>query len=165
MQATTCKEAPTPISFLQTSTHKRLPPQQAPTCYLSSYNLKGDLGGCWWPPAYSTWTPTIISFSFSVSLIVAQYTIFYSFSGPELPEPFWGPKWRFLGTSELISVVDQCCIVESCIPWIYLSNEVLCASNRDCMPKLRPREVDVPIYPNGAHSFGVSSPGIGFLDV
>ena len=30
-------------------------------------------------PAYSTWTSTIVSFSFSVSLIVAQFTIFGSF--------------------------------------------------------------------------------------
>jgi hypothetical protein len=26
-----------------------------------------DPGGYWWPPTYSTWTPTIASFSFSVS--------------------------------------------------------------------------------------------------
>ena len=26
----------------------------------------GDPGGYWWPPAYSTWAPTIFSFSFSV---------------------------------------------------------------------------------------------------
>jgi hypothetical protein len=38
-------------------------------------------------------------------------------------------------------------------------------SNGDRMPKLRPREVDVPIYPNGAHSFGASSPRVRFLDV
>ena len=44
-------------------------------------------------------------------------------------------------------------LVESCIPWIDISSEVLCESNGDCMPKLQPREVDVPIYPNGAHSF------------
>jgi hypothetical protein len=25
-----------------------------------------DPGGYWWPPTYSTWTPTIASFSFSV---------------------------------------------------------------------------------------------------
>jgi len=30
---------------------------------------------------------------------------------------------------------------------IDLSNELLYASNGDRMPKLRPREVDVPIYP------------------
>ena len=29
----------------------------------------------------------------------SQLTIFSSFSGPELPEPFWGPKWHFLGKS------------------------------------------------------------------
>ncbi len=33
------------------------------------------------------------------------------------------------------------------------------------MAKLRTWEVDVPIYPNGAHSFGASSPRIRFLDV
>jgi hypothetical protein len=38
-------------------------------------------------------------------------------------------------------------------------------SNGDRMPKLRPREVDVPTYPNGAHSLGVSSPRVRSLDV
>ena len=38
-----------------------------------------DPGGYWWPPNYSTWTPTIVSFIFPVSLIVAQFTIFGSF--------------------------------------------------------------------------------------
>jgi hypothetical protein len=33
------------------------------------------------------------------------------------------------------------------------------------MPKLRPREVDVPTYPNGAHNLGVSSPRVRSLDV
>jgi hypothetical protein len=37
-----------------------------------------DPGGYWWPPTYSTWTPTIASFSFSV---FAQFTIFSSFFG------------------------------------------------------------------------------------
>ena len=52
-----------------------------------------------------------------------------------------------------------------CSPWIDISNEVWNASNRDHMPKLHPREVDVPTYPNGAHSLGVSSPRVGSLDV
>ena len=30
-----------------------------------------DLGGYWCPPTYSPWTPTIVSFSFLVSLFVA----------------------------------------------------------------------------------------------
>jgi hypothetical protein len=47
-----------------------------------------DPGGYWWPPTYSTWMHTIVSFSFSVSLIVAQFTIFSSSSGLELPELF-----------------------------------------------------------------------------
>ena len=52
-----------------------------------------------------------------------------------------------------------------CIPWIDIYNDVSCASNRDNMPKLRPREVETPIYPNEAHSFGTSSPSVRFLDV
>ena len=38
-----------------------------------------DPGGYWWPPTYSSWTPAIVSFSFPVSLIVAQFTIFGGF--------------------------------------------------------------------------------------
>ena len=38
-----------------------------------------DPGGYWWPLAYSTWTPTIVSFNFLVSFIVAQFTMFGSF--------------------------------------------------------------------------------------
>ena len=54
---------------------------------------------------------------------------------------------------------------ESCSPRIELCNDVSCASNGDSMPKLRPWEVETPIYPNGAHSFGASSPRVRFLDV
>ena len=43
------------------------------------YGSPDDPGGYWWPPTYSTWTPTIVSFSFPISLIVAQFTIFGSF--------------------------------------------------------------------------------------
>ena len=55
--------------------------------------------------------------------------------------------------------------IKSCSPRIYLSNEVSRASNGDRMPKLHPKEVDVPIYPNRAHSFGISSSRVRFLDV
>ena len=48
---------------------------------------------------------------------------------------------------------------------INISNELLSASNRDRMPKLRSREVETPIYPNGTQSFGASSPRVRFLDV
>ena len=56
-----------------------------------------DPGGCRSPPTYSTWTPTTVSFNFLVSLIIAHFTIFCSFLGPEHPKPFWGGKQRFLG--------------------------------------------------------------------
>ena len=45
---------------------------------------------------------------------------------------------------------------------IDLSNELSYASNGDRMPKLRPREIDVPIYPNGAHNLAFHLLGLGF---
>lgn len=113
---------------------------------------------------YSTWTPTTISFSFLVSLIVEKFIIFGSFLGPQLLEPFSGPKKHFSGKREKIHYWLMFSI-KICIPWIYLSKEVLCASNIDCIPKIRPREVDVPIYPNGANSVGTSFPRVRFLNV
>ena len=61
--------------------------------------------------------------------------------------------------------MDRCCPFQICIPRIDLSNEVWYASNGDRMPKLRPWEVETPIYPNGAHSFGASSPRVRVLAV
>ena len=119
-------------------------------------------GGYWWPPAYSTWTPTIVSFSFSISLFVAQFTIFGSFSGPELPKPFWDPKRRFLGKSRATWIVDLCFSLKSCSPRIDLSNKLLFVSNGDRMLKLWPWEVDVPIYRNGVHSLALHLLGLCF---
>ena len=45
-------------------------------------------------------------------------------------------------------------------PQIDLFNEILSASNGYRMPKLRPREVETPIYPNGTHSFGTLTPSV-----
>jgi hypothetical protein len=42
-------------------------------------------------------------------------------------------------------------LLNSFSPRIYVSNDVSYASNEDSMPKLRPREIDVPIYPDRAH--------------
>ena len=46
----------------------------------------------------------------------------------------------------------------------YISNEVLSVYNRDNMPKLRPKEVDLQIYPNETHSFSASSPRVRFFN-
>ena len=54
---------------------------------------------------------------------------------------------------------------KSCSPQTDLSNKIFSALNRDWMPKLRPWEVETPIYPNGSHSFGASSPRVRFLDI
>ena len=55
--------------------------------------------------------------------------------------------------------------IKICSPRVDLSNEVWCPSNGDRMPKLRPQEVETPIYPNGAHSFGASSTRVRVLAV
>ena len=72
---------------------------------------------------------------------------------------FFGKPWRTMDPKNNIPPI------KIFIPWIYLSNEVWFVANRDCMPKLRPREVETPIYPNGAHSFGASSPRVRVSDV
>ena len=98
---------------------------QVSTGYLptSSASLLCDPGAYWWPPAYSTWGPTIVSFSFFHNLLfLAVFRVLNFQSRFETP-------------------------------------------NGDSMPKLRPWEVETPIYPNGAHSFGTSSPRVKFLDV
>ena len=56
-------------------------------------------------------------------------------------------------------------VINSCSPRINLSNDVSYASNGDSMPKLRPREIDVPIYPDGAHILAFHLLELGFLDV
>jgi hypothetical protein len=55
--------------------------------------------------------------------------------------------------------------IQSCSPRIDLSKELLCAPNRDHMPKLRPWEVDVSTTPIGAHKpFGFLSFEVRVLD-
>jgi len=58
--------------------------------------------------------------------------------------------------------MDRCFPTQRCSARIDLSNELLNASNGDRMPKLRPREIDVPIYPNGAHNLAFHLLGLGF---
>jgi hypothetical protein len=53
-------------------------------------------------------------------------------------------------------------VVSNCSPRIDISNDVSCVSNGDSMPKLRPREIDVPIYPDGAHILEFHLLGLGF---
>ena len=68
----------------------------------------------------------------------------------------------FLGKNESDRAYPSC--TKSCTPRIDISNELLSTSNGDRMPKLRPREFETTIYPNGAHSFGALSPRVRFLD-
>ncbi len=47
--------------------------------------IQVDIGGY---PLIPLGSPLVLLSVFSVSLIIAQFTIFSSFSGPKLPEPF-----------------------------------------------------------------------------
>ena len=72
----------------------------------------------------------------------------------------------FLGKRGATWIVDPCFSPKICSPRIDISNKVWNLSNGDRMPKLRPREVDVLTYPNGAHmTFGASTPRVRFFDV
>ena len=121
-----------------------------------------DSGGYWWPLAMSTWTTTIVSLSFSVSLIVAQFTIFSSFSIMNFQSHFEALNDFFWENREQHGSMDECFSSKSCSSWVDISNEILCVSNGGRMPKLQPWEVDVPIYPNGAHSLAFHLLGLGF---
>jgi len=129
------------------------------SCHLEPL-INSDPGGCWWPPTYPIWTPTTVSFNFSVSLIIAQFTIFNSFLGPKLPKPFWGPKRCFLGNlpPTIFRLFHR-------IPQRDLSNGLSCASNGDNTTNSRPREVDVPTYPKQGPQFGISSSRVRFWNV
>jgi hypothetical protein len=54
-----------------------------------------------------------------------------------------------------------------CIPYLDLSNELLCAPNGYCMLKLHPLEVDVETNHLGAQKtpFGASPPRVRVLDL
>ena len=91
----------------------------SPSMLLCWYNTHVDLGGYWWPPTYSTWTPTIVSFSFSVSLTVAQFTIFGSFRVlnfwsrfEALNDGFFGIEW----SNKYESVLDLIFSIYGCSP-------------------------------------------------
>ena len=58
--------------------------------------------------------------------------------------------------------MDQCFSSQSYISWIDISNKLLYMSNGDRVSKLRPQEIDVPIYPNGAHNMVFHFLGLGF---
>ena len=49
-----------------------------------------------------------------------------------------------------------------CSPQIDLSNDVSYVSKGYSMPKLQPQEIDVPIYPDGAHIMVFHLLGLGF---
>ena len=126
-------------------------------CFLRGGGMiQVDVGGHlpipFWPP----------QLSLSVSLIVAQFTVFSSFSGLELPKPFWGPTQRFLRNMGETWVHGPMLFFKSCISQIDLSNELWFMSNEDRTPKLWPQEVDVPIYQNRAHSLAFHLLGLGF---
>lgn len=57
-------------------------------------------------------------------------------------------------------------LVRSCIPQIFLSNELSCTKNRYCMQNFQPRAVDAPTNHHEAHNtFDVLSPIVIFVNL
>jgi hypothetical protein len=55
-------------------------------------------------------------------------------------------------------------LAKNCSPWIVLSNELLCALNKDHMQKLCPQEIDISTNHLGARkTFGVPSSRVRIL--
>lgn len=107
-----------------------------------------DPGGYWWLFAYSTWTTTIVSFNFSVSLILAQFTIFDIFRALNFRSCFAALNDIFLAIRfQAISFKSHFQLYSSEISF----QRGTFTSNVDSMTKLRPREVGYPSNPNGAH--------------
>ena len=123
-----------------------------------------DPNGCWWPPSYPIWTLTTVSFSFSVSLIIAQFTIFSSFSGPKLPDPFWGPKRHFLGSPPpmifLKKIVFSIVVLGKIFPTGYHARQT-----EIIRPIRDPGNLAVQLTPKRGPQFGVSSSRVRFWNV
>ena len=125
-----------------------------------------DLGGYWWPPTYST-SPTIVSFSFLVSLIVAQFTIFDSFRVLNFQSRFEALNEVFLvsnGRENMSLLQTQYflfidLVLEETFLMMYHARqtEVVCQS-------YDPRKLMYQVIQWGPHS-GVSPPTVRFLDV
>ena len=58
--------------------------------------------------------------------------------------------------------IDWSFSLKICSPWIDLSNEVLSASNRACMPKLRPRKLVHQFTQTGPIVLALHFLGLGF---
>ena len=98
----------------------------------------------------------------SLSVFQFRYNLLFLavFRVLNFPSRFEALNDVFWENREQHGSIDQCFSFKICSPRIYLSNEVWYASNGDRIAKLRPWEVETPIYPNGAHSFGASSPRV-----
>jgi len=77
----------------------------------------------------------------SIFLIIIQFSIFSSFSGRQILQLFWSPKWRFFRLA-----IGLC--HKYCITWIDLSKKLSYTTNIDHVTKLLPREVDCLANPS-----------------
>ena len=128
---------------------------------------KGDPGGYWWPPTYSTWTPTIVSLSFLVSLIVAKFTIFGSFRVLN----FWS---RFEALNDVISALsgreNMTPLHNRYFPFMNVFlEEIFLTMYHACQIEVvcqiyDPGKLMYQVTQWGPHS-GVSPPRVRFLDV
>ena len=121
--------------------------------------IQVDTGGH--PPiTFEPPSPVLSIFPFRHNLLFLAF-----FRVPNFLSRFEALNDVFWENGEQHGSIDLFFSFKICSPRIDLSNEVWYASNEDCMPKLRPWEVETPIYPNGAHSFGASSPRVRVLAV
>ena len=119
--------------------------------------IQVDIGGH--PPIPLGAPPLSLSvfwFRHSLLFLAVYWVLNFQSRFEALNDVFWE-------NGEQHGSMDRCFLFQICSPWIDISNEVWFASNRDRMPKLHPREAETPIYPNGVHSFGASSPRVRFL--
>jgi hypothetical protein len=123
---------------------------------IASQGGRIDAGGYRWPPTFSNWVK-IVSWQFGNLLFLSVFRVLNFRSRFEaLNDVFWA------STS---GKYHHDTLIYSSNPRIDLSNELLCPPNGDCMPKLCPREVDTPNYPNGVHkTVGFSSSEVSVLD-
>ena len=119
--------------------------------YSGYYVIQVDIGGHppipLGPPPLSL---SVFQFRHNLLFLAVFWVLNFRSRFEALNDIFWE-------NGEQHGFMDQSCSFKICSPRVDLSNEVWNASNGDRMLKLCPWEVETPIYPNGAHSFGTSS--------
>lgn len=123
-----------------------------------------DPGGCWWPPSYSTWIPTTVSFIFLVSVFVAQFIIFGNFQVLNFQSSFealndvflenWGQRGYFIvvGHSKFVFLI-----------YLFLRRYCVCQTEIVCQ-NYKPKKLMYQ-FTQTCPQFSISFLRVRFLDV